>query len=173
MKDIDKKREEKNKKSKEYYLNNKKEKHYLNNRENRLKACKKSYLLHKNKYKINRINNREKLLLRHYQYRDKKIGIICDLTIDWIKQNITSKSCVYCDETKNIGCDRIDNTKGHTLDNVIPSCKRCNFIRNKFFTVEEMKKIGLVIRQIENERGYICQESIKLPMKISDTCLVS
>jgi hypothetical protein len=25
--------------------------------------------------------------------------------------------------------DRIDNSKGHTMDNVLPACLRCNFMR--------------------------------------------
>lgn len=35
------------------------------------------------------------------------------------------------------GLDRIDNTKGYTIDNVLPCCAICNVTRGNRFTVEE------------------------------------
>lgn len=40
------------------------------------------------------------------------------------------KPCHYCGEDKKrIGVDRIDNTKGYTLDNCAPCCKLCNYMK--------------------------------------------
>lgn len=59
----------------------------------------------------------------------------CTLTIDWIIENIFSKHCSHCDESDwtKIGCNRIDNSKPHTPDNVEPCCFKCNMklINNK------------------------------------------
>lgn len=57
----------------------------------------------------------------------------CTLTVEWIINNIFSKPCHYCGETDwlKIGCDRIDNSKPHTPDNVVPCCKDCNNERQK------------------------------------------
>ena len=41
----------------------------------------------------------------------------------------TTKPCVYCGDTKRIGADRIDNTKGHTKENCVPCCIECNIAR--------------------------------------------
>lgn len=91
---------------------------------------------------------REKALIRQYTKIDTKQGFRCDLTEQWFKENLSSQPCTYCGTTKRpIGADRIDNTKGHTLDNCIPCCKICNKVRNNIFTVEEMKKIGKVISE--------------------------
>jgi hypothetical protein len=43
---------------------------------------------------------------------------------------IVSKPCVYCGEdNKRIGIDRIDNSKGYTLENSAPCCFICNMMK--------------------------------------------
>ena len=52
----------------------------------------------------------------------------CTLTAKWIVYNIFPKPCHWCGETDwhKLGCDRIDNDKPHTPDNVNPCCEECN-----------------------------------------------
>lgn len=38
--------------------------------------------------------------------------------------------------------DRMDNSKGYKIDNIVKSCWFCNSIKSDFFTKEEMLKIG-------------------------------
>jgi hypothetical protein len=60
---------------------------------------------------------------------DKKKGFVCDLTLDVVKEMI-SRECAYCGDTEiRMSLDRIDNTIGHTVRNVVPACLRCNFAR--------------------------------------------
>lgn len=51
-----------------------------------------------------------------------------DLTPEWIVENIFSKPCAHCGITgwNVIGCNRLDNSKPHTMDNVEPCCRSCN-----------------------------------------------
>jgi hypothetical protein len=100
-------------------------------------------------YEANTI--REKLrTLRRF---DERRGTTFDLTEEWVKENIAFKPCTYCGGTDTLcGPDRIDNDKGHTMDNVIPACRTCNVVRNNLFDVEEMKLIGVVIAQIKASR---------------------
>ena len=68
-------------------------------------------------------------LLSAYNRLDKKYNRgEGDLTAKWIVDNIFSKQCVHCGESdwRKIGCNRIDNSKPHTMDNVEPCCKECN-----------------------------------------------
>lgn len=53
------------------------------------------------------------------------------ITAQWIVDNIFSKPCHYCGKSDwtELGCDRIDNDKPHTPDNVVPCCKTCNLKR--------------------------------------------
>ncbi len=100
-------------------------------------------------------------LAYHYHWHDKNTyHFDCEQDIDgqWVVDNIFSKECIYCGETdwRKLGCDRINNSKPHTKDNVVPSCKRCNTLKSNKFTVDEMKQIGAVIRRIENKhKNYI------------------
>ena len=87
--------------------------------------------------------HREKYLLFSYKKSDEEKNFICDLTEEWIRNNILLKPCYYCQSTEDIGCDRIDNTKGHTMNNVLPACYTCNAIRGFCdFSIEEMVMIG-------------------------------
>ena len=91
----------------------------------------------KNKERINEYrkewrktpNGRADMLLQGYRQKDKEKGRgECTLTSKWIVENILSKPCVHCGETDwtKIGCNRLDNSKPHTEDNVEPCCIKCN-----------------------------------------------
>jgi hypothetical protein len=70
---------------------------------------------------------------------------------------LRSKRCFYCaDELSPTGggLDRLDNLKGYTLSNVVPCCTVCNYIKRDWFTVQEMKKLGRVIKLIKASRKF-------------------
>jgi hypothetical protein len=68
-------------------------------------------------------------------------------------ENLIKQECYSCQfliESGGRGLDRIDNSKGYSIDNVLPCCYVCNCARNDNFTVEEMKnEIGPAIRRIK------------------------
>ena len=69
--------------------------------------------------------------------------------------SIISKPCEYCGfELRNsgIGLDRMDSKYGYTLENVCSSCLECNQAKSDYFTYNEMKRIGEIIRQIKQDR---------------------
>ena len=82
-----------------------------------------------NKQYIKTPIGRANILLCAYRQSDKDQNRgECTLTTQWIVDNIFSKPCHYCGETdwKKLGCDRVDNSKPHTPDNVVPCCCECN-----------------------------------------------
>jgi hypothetical protein len=87
-----------------------------------------------------------------YRYFDKERGLECDLDAKWFKEHIQSKPCIYCGESGFNGCDRIDNSFGHTKANVVPCCAICNTTRMDTFTHEEMKLLGIAVKQIKIAR---------------------
>lgn len=92
-------------------------------------------------------------MISSYKCKDVKLGVsVCDIDIDWMISNILTKPCEYCGGTHRIGCDRVDNSKGHTKDNVVPCCIECNTARNNFFTYEEMRRLGRTIAKIKKDR---------------------
>ena len=69
-----------------------------------------------------------------YKNTDNKYNRgLCTIDGKWIRENIYAKSCIYCGENdwRKLGCDRVDNTKSHTPDNVVCSCWDCNNKRRK------------------------------------------
>lgn len=118
-------------KQNEYYKTNKNiyEAYYENNKE-KIIEHQKEY----NKEYIKTPMGRASMLLCAYNYADKKRGRgNGDLTAEWIVENIFSKPCAHCGISgwKVIGCNRLDNNKPHTKDNVEPCCGKCNVSLNK------------------------------------------
>ena len=107
-------------------------------------------------------------LLNQYNRNDKKYNRgEGNLTAKWIVDNIFSKQCTHCGESdwRKIGCNRIDNSKPHTMDNVEPCCKECN---DRLAREEEKKQVyqytldGELVRVWEStteagRNGYIRQ----------------
>ena len=89
---------------------------------------------------------RASVLINNYIKHDRKQNRDeCTLTPEWIVDNIFSKPCHYCGETDwtKIGCDRIDNSKPHTPDNVVPCCDKCNCKRGRKDYEEFIKEMGM------------------------------
>lgn len=111
-----------------------------------------------------KIRSKASKMISTYKVKDNKMGFekICDIDIDWMIENIITKPCIYCGDIHRVGCDRIDNDKGHTKDNVVPCCFDCNCARNDNFSFEEMKIIGKTIREVKAARPQQTTESDKL-----------
>lgn len=91
-------------------------------------------------------------MLGAYRTRDRKRSFEFNIDTKWFEDQLTNGKCYYCGDTKNLGLDRIDNSKGHTMDNVLVCCYDCNVCRQDRFTVEEFVNIVHVIRKIKKER---------------------
>ena len=62
-----------------------------------------------------------------YLHKDKQKGWDNSLNKD-LALGLMKKPCFYCGEEYSKGLDRIDNTLGHSIDNVRPCCEKCNNI---------------------------------------------
>lgn len=93
----------------------------------------KERLAEKHKEYNNSPMGRAVYLVSQYNQLDKKYGRgKGNLTGKWVHNNILYEECVYCG-VKGwwlIGCNRIDNSKPHTTDNVEPCCMLCNCKQN-------------------------------------------
>lgn len=100
------------------------------------------------------IRSKASKMISSYKHNDSKNNLeICDIDIDWMIENILLKTCYYCGDSLRIGCDRIDNNRGHIKNNVVPCCIECNSVRNNLFSVDEMRILGKTIKSIKDERN--------------------
>ena len=117
-------------------------------------------------------------LAYHYHWHDiNTYNFKCEADIDgeWIVDNIFNNECIYCGERdwRKLGCDRMNNSKPHTKDNVVCCCKRCNTLKSNKFTVDEMKEIGAVIKKIEGRRkDYRLRKSKRVASYDTDLHLI-
>lgn len=139
-------------KSKNRYEDNKDElKEYYKNRREEINRIRRTWYSN-NKDRVQNQNrkwrdgNKEKVrainLIKNYQIEDMRNNRgDCDLTSEWIINNVfLEQRCIYCGDSnwRHLGCDRIDNSKAHTTDNVVCSCGLCNVERQwKRMSVDE------------------------------------
>lgn len=105
-------------------------------------------------------------LVNSYKRFDKKHNYgVCNLTPKWIIENIFTKPCAHCGKTgwQVIGCNRLDNSKPHTTDNVEPCCKECNDelqkqeLRKKVYQYELIPRLVKVWDSVADaeKSGYV------------------
>lgn len=88
-------------------------------------------------------NGRAYHLVYRYSQSDKEHNRgECTITPQWVIDSIFTQPCHWCGESDwtKLGCDRIDNSKPHTPDNVLPCCEECNAKRGRM-TYEEFLKL--------------------------------
>lgn len=85
----------------------------------------------------------------HNKSHAKHLGRAWTLTKEEYNK-LLQKPCTYCHlpiGKWGYGLDRLDNSRGYELDNVVTCCKECNVARNNNFTSDEMRQfIGPAIR---------------------------
>lgn len=98
------------------------------------------------KKSIRTIKNRFRVAVKQAKRRNKN----WDLTIEQF-QTIVEKDCFYCNgffkkvET-GTGLDRIINSKGYEIDNVVSCCTSCNKVKSDVLSFDEtIKVIKLII----------------------------
>jgi 5-methylcytosine-specific restriction endonuclease McrA len=110
----------------------------------------------------------------HIKWKSKRqrnhipVSITKNEFIKWY--NNSPRVCTYCGlpwetlrtikDRKNckvtrLTVDRMDNTKGYEKDNLCLACMRCNDMKGNFFSYEQMKRIGLIIREVWQERSKL------------------
>lgn len=83
------------------------------------------------------------MFVGRYKETSKKRGLSFELSLDEFRA-LTSSNCFYCGALPDKlyshkrsygayaynGIDRVDNDKGYTLDNCVPCCRICNFMKH-------------------------------------------
>jgi len=133
------------KKQQEHYLSN--TNHYKNKR-------------NRNRRTIDNVNYGDITLpikYKRYTLDDKRKGFDPpDYSFEQLLMRIATNRCCYCDSVENLGLDRIDNGKGHTRDNTVVCCYRCNMTRSNLYSHSEFKIIGKAIKEIDEMRRANC-----------------
>lgn len=160
-------------KKKEYYLAHKEEKRLydIEYRKENAETRKKTKAIWNKKHKkemssynksyYSTLKGLSKRRRNHYLWEDKYYGFDTGETVtaEWIEKNIlTNNKCYYCGDStpSHLGCDRIDNNKGHSIDNIVCSCPICNWERQiEKLTIEEFveyRKTHPRLKQTQTDR---------------------
>lgn len=66
--------------------------------------------------------------------------------ISYIHSKTASKACRDRSAYIYNGIDRIDSTKGYTIDNCVPCCKTCNFMKKNFSTMDFIQHVEKIYK---------------------------
>ncbi|UVX70479.1 MAG: type II restriction endonuclease [Bacteriophage sp.] len=108
----------------------------------------------------------------HYTNNAKQRNIDWNLSEEEFKHLIT-QPCIYCGEIPNVtktstyknksekitGIDRIDPSKGYSMNNCVPCCKMCNIMKNKFSEEEFIDKVKSIYNNYIKSSTTISKES--------------
>ena len=83
----------------------------------------------KNKARLWKQKNPEKAQYLRYQERAKEKNSQFALSFEDFRETI-NLPCIYCGFNEGIvGIDRIDSSVGYLIDNIVPCCKVCNYMK--------------------------------------------
>lgn len=110
-----------------YYLKNKKKltkqrKKYREENKQKVREQQRKYY-QKTKYSA-------KYRYTKYRYGAEKRGYQFRLSLDEFCQLISSE-CHYCGADGRVGIDRRDNNTGYLIQNCVPCCSKCNYLKGK------------------------------------------
>ncbi len=83
--------------------------------------------------------------------RKSKDCLSYDEFAEWHLKQLDEPFCHYCDTILDFDdkrgltgftVDRKNPAKGYTLDNIVPSCRKCNMIKGNWFTEKQMLEIA-------------------------------
>tara|TARA_Y100000310_G_scaffold68786_1_gene64109 strand:- start:169 stop:534 length:366 start_codon:yes stop_codon:yes gene_type:complete len=90
---------------------------------------------------VQRLNNRKRMKFSNARWDATRRKKKWEWTITKTEfYELVALPCFYCMNKigKTTGLDRTDNTKGYTLENVVPCCRECNTIKNDQLSKDEM-----------------------------------
>lgn len=87
-----------------------------------------------------------------YKKRAKEKSIVFELSKDECS-NFYNTNCYYCgDFYLGLGIDRVDNSLGYKLDNVVSCCKWCNYAKNVRTQAEFFDQCFKIISKLQDTK---------------------
>lgn len=110
---------------------------------------KKEYLINKQKQLeyYRKPINKYKSYLKGAKARNIQFLLSVEVFIELLKNN-----CFYCNETSLIGIDRVDSSKGYTLENCVPCCSICNIMKSNRTLEEFLEKCAQITRNNDHKK---------------------
>jgi hypothetical protein len=110
-------------------------------------GCRRYEIIHRPRSKP---NTRELAIARYYRRNAKVAGRVWAIEQPRFEELI-SLPCDYCGLMPARGLDRVDSSKGYTLDNVVPCCSTCNAAKMAMSRIEFCSWVRRVFEHLGKE----------------------
>lgn len=102
----------------------------------------------------NKYNYSIKGRYREVKRAAKARGIDFDLTISEYTWLVAGNSCFYCQTTlpkSGSGLDRLDSDLGYNVENAVPCCTECNYIKGIALSAAEMLEVAKLLKKLRKK----------------------
>ena len=72
-----------------------------------------------------------RVIFNSYKSNARARNLIFNLTLEDVIK-IVNQNCYYCNDENSKGIDRINSKDNYYLENVVPCCRTCNFMKSNF-----------------------------------------
>lgn len=131
------------------------EKQDYNAREYVKQKNKKYYLEHKDE--IRERTNKHRLTLNGQFHEYKKSAKKRNIEFELVQEQCEpffNTNCYYCgDKFTGLGMDRINNSIGYKLNNIVPCCYRCNIMKHTSTEHDFIKHIEKILTNLKIKNG--------------------
>lgn len=87
-----------------------------------------------------------------YKQRSPSRGLEFNLDLDFFKKHVKS-DCYYCGkQIDKVGFDRKDNAIGYTVENSVPCCSECNFMKRDLSFDDFIERCKSISKNFTNEK---------------------
>ncbi len=93
---------------------------------------------------------------KDFKRQAQRRGIDLDLRQHQFKRLLAQRCCMYCNAPSN-GIDRVENDLGYTVENCVPCCYMCNFMKGRLSLREFALHAGKIARNMGTARA--CEAS--------------
>jgi hypothetical protein len=132
----------------------KKNNYYMSRKDYFSQKSREYYFRNKDTIRVYKKNYARTLMSRFNSYRNsaKKRGLDFQFERDLFNKIMLDK-CHYCGKENAFGVDRIDSDNGYLIDNCLPCCKICNYMKRDTPYKEFISKINEIYKNIANNSG--------------------
>ena len=98
-------------------------------------------------------------VFRQYAYKAQKRGLSFTITLEEFEK-LVAMPCHYCGAYDVMGLDRVDSRLSYYTENVVPCCKKCNFMKARLSSFDFVQQSIRIAKHEEKQKLTPPQQAV-------------